>query len=284
MSPDRVSFPSMASRPLLRNAANTPPGFRSEIRDLVKFHELLWALIYRDLTVRYKRSVLGFLWTFLNPLLLMVVLTIVFSSFFAGSIRNFESYFLSGFIAWNFFAQTTTTAMTSMAWNGQLLKRIRVPRSIFAVSIVGSGLANLIFSLVPLVAIMLVRGVPLRPSAFFLPVTLVILSMFCLGVSLGLSAIAVYFDDVGSMYQVGLTGLMYLTPIFYPRSIVPEKYIWLIKANPLTKMVELVRAPIYGGYLPSLQTFLVSTALAVASLTIGWLIFRRLSPGFATRL
>ncbi len=264
----------------MRNAAGRRPSVLEELRDVLAFDHLLANLVRRDLTVRYKRSVLGFFWTMLNPLLLMIILSVVFSTVFRFAIEHFEVYFLSGYLGWTFFAQTTTGAMSSLAWNGALMKRVRVPKIIFALSTVLSGLANLGLSCLPLFAIMVVVGAPLTPALLFLPVSFLILAVFVLGVSVGISAAAVYFDDIAQMYGVALMGLMYLTPIFYPIEIIPQKYLWLVRLNPLVYLVELARAPIYEGRLPSSHDLAISTACAVVALVLGVAVFRRLAPRF----
>jgi len=273
-----------AEVPVLYNTSNQKRSFVRDVRELVQFAPLLANLVQRDLTVRYKRSVLGFFWTMLNPLLLMTILTIVFSTIFRFAVVHYETYFLSAYLVFGFFSQTTVTSMTSLGWNGYLMKRVRVPMTIFPVSITISGLVNLCLACIPLLLIMLVVGAPIRPAMLFLPVAFLIIGVFTLGVSLGLSAMAVYFDDVSQMYQVATIGLMYLTPIIYPMEIIPEEWRWLIEANPLTQLFRLARVPIYEGSLPSLELLGVSVLLAVLSLAIGWSIFSRLSPGFYRHL
>lgn len=267
-----------------RSVAGQPLGLRAELRDVRAHAGLLLELVHRDLTVRYKRSVLGFLWTMLHPLLLMLIFTVVFSTMFRNRAPHYETYFLSAYIAWNFFSQTAVHAMTSTAWNGPLLKRVRLPASIFTLSIVVSGLVNVGLSLIVLFSIMLVTGTPLMPALWFLPVALVLAGLFTLGASLALTSISIYFGDVREMVQAGLPAVMYLTPIIYPISIVPDRFRWLVKLNPLVYIVEVVRDPIYYGILPSPLTALVATVLAFGSLAIGWMIFRATAPGFHAHL
>jgi ABC-type polysaccharide/polyol phosphate export permease len=168
--------------------------------------------------------------------------------------------------------------MLGMAWNGPLMKRVRIPKSIFAVASVLSGMVNLLLSLVPLAAIMIVLGAPIRPSVLFLPVSLLILALFTFGVSLGLSIVAVYFADVKEMYQVGIMAVMYLTPIFYPLEIVPPRFAWIVRANPLHYLVRIVRDPIYAGRIPEARDLAFSALWAVGAMVVGWLAFRRLAP------
>lgn len=255
-----------------------------EIHDLAGHTNLLIELVHRDLTVRYKRSIFGFLWTLLHPLMLMAIFTVVFSHLFRRETPHYETYFLSAYIAWNFFSQTVTNAMASVAWNGPLMKRVRVPRSIFTLSSIVSGLVNLVLSMFALLVIMLIVRAPLFPSLLFVPISLLIVGIFTLGVSLALTALSVFFADVREMVQAGLPALLYMTPVIYPVSIVPASFRWIVERNPLTYLIEIVRAPIYYGHLPDSRTIAAALAISLISLLCGWLIFRRLAPSFEGRL
>lgn len=271
--------------PVLYNSADARFSTRREIRELLDSSNLLWNLVRRDLTVRYKRSVIGFFWTMLHPLILMVILTIVFSQIFRfEGIEHYEVYFLSSYLVFGFFAQTTVQSMTSLSWNGMLLKRVRVPKSVFAISTTLSGLANLCLAYIPLFLIMIVRGAPIRPSVLFLPIAFVIIAVFTLGVSLLMSALAVYFEDVSQMYQAATMALMYLTPIIYPIEIIPARFLWLIRINPLTQLFKLARDPVYHGALPELHIIAGSIVTACGALAVGWFSFHRLSRGFYEHL
>lgn len=276
---------SVTHTPVLVNSAATKFSSRREISDLVDNANLLLNLVRRDLTVRYKRSVIGFFWTMLNPLILMIILTIVFSNIFRfEGISHYEIYFLSEYLVFGFFAQTTVQSMTSLSWNGSLMKRIRVPKSIFAISTTLSGLVNLCLAYIPLFVIMIVRGAPIRPTVLFLPVAFLIIAIFTLGVSLFLSGLAVYFDDVSQMYQVATLALMYMTPIIYPIDIIPHNFLWLIRWNPLTQLFKLARDPVYNGALPEVHILIGSVVTAIVALVIGWQVFHRLSRGFYEHL
>ena len=267
-----------------RTLAGEPLRGRDELRDLAAHANLLYELVHRDLTVRYKRSFFGFLWTMLHPLLLMLIFTAVFSRLFHAETPHNETYFLSAYVAWNFFAQTTTNAMIGIAWNGPLMKRVRVPRSIFTLSATLSGMVNLALSLVVLFVIMLIVHAPLRMSLVVLPVSLMLLGLFTFGVSLALTAATVFFADVREMVQAGLPALLYLTPAIYPVSIVPGRFRWLVQLNPMTFFIELVRDPIYYGQIPSPRTFGLALFFSFAALIGGWMMFRHLAPHFEGRL
>lgn len=267
-----------------RVVAGEPLRGAAELRDIISQKSLLYELVHRDLTVRYKRSFLGFFWTMLHPLLLMLIFLVVFSNIFRGRAPHYETYFLSAYVAWNFFSQTAVNAMAGVAWNGPLMKRVRVPLSMFTLAATVSGLANLGLSLIMLLIIMLIVGAPLFPSLVFLPVSLLLVGIFTLGVSLALTAVSIFFGDVREMVQAGLPALMYLTPIIYPISVVPERYRWLIKLNPMTYIVEIVRDPIYYGIIPSRATLLLATVVSFGALAIGWMIFRHMAPRFHAHL
>lgn len=263
-----------------RYVADETATLGDELRDLAQSAHLLRNLVHRDITIRYKRSVLGFLWTMLHPLLLALILMMVFSSVFRFAVPRYELYVLAALLPWNFFSQTTVGSMSSLAWNGVLMKRVRVPKSIFTLSTVLAGLVNLMLAYVPLVLIMLVRGAPIRPAIAFLPVSLLLLTVFTYGVSLTLSALAVYFVDVREMYNVALTAMMYLTPVIYPIGVVPARYRRIFALNPLMYFIEIVRAPVHDGVLPSLRALTIATTAAAVAIVVGWTVFRRLSRGF----
>lgn len=256
----------------------------SELAALLRYRELLGQLISSHIKTRYKRSALGVLWTLLQPLLHMAVLTLAFSALFRSTLAHYPVYLLCGLIVWNFFSQTTVFAMNSLVWGGGLLKRIYVPRTIFATAAIGNGLVNLGLSLAPLLLIMLLLGHPLYPTWWFVPVAVLLLAMFALGVALFLSALAVFFVDVVDLYQALLQAWFFLTAVMYPVSILPPAYAGYINLNPLYNLVELFRAPIYQGQLPEPHIILAAAAAAVITLLAGWWTFARKADDFAYRL
>jgi ABC-type polysaccharide/polyol phosphate export permease len=255
-----------------------------EFVELFSYRDLLAQLVARNIKMRYKRSVLGIAWTMLNPLMMMIVLSLVFSNIFHVTLENYLVYVLGGLVFWNFFSQTTNSAMSELVWGGRLLTRIYVPPSVFVVSALGTGLVNLFLSLVPLFLIMLVTGAPFKPAMLFLPVPILLMAMFALGVGLFLSSVAVYFADVVQMYQIALTAWMYLTPVIYPKEIIPERFRWLFNLNPLYHLLEVFRAPLYVGWLAGPKTLAAASLVAVLSLIIGWWFFSKRADEFAYRV
>lgn len=255
-----------------------------ELRQCFRYRNLLIQLVRRDITSRYKRSILGIAWTMLNPLGMMLVLTIVFSQLF-GAIHGYPAYVLSGLMVWTFFSQTTTASMVNLVWGGGLLNRIYMPRTSFAIAAIGTGAVNLLITCIPLLVVMLLTGVQLSPSILFIPVQLLIVSCFSLGLGLLLSTIAVYFPDVSEMYQIGLVIWMYLTPIIYPETALPQKYAYLIThLNPMYYMVRLFRIIFYEGRMPTAVEFWPAVLIALVSLGLGWYVFTRKADEFAYRI
>ncbi len=249
------------------------PVALEELRGLWMHRDLIWQLVRRDIVSRYKRSALGIAWTMLNPLGMMLILTVVFAQVF-HSVSGYPAYILSGLIAWNFFAQATSSAMNQTVWGGSLFHRIYLPRTSFVVAAVATGLVNLLLSVAPLLLIMLLIGLPLRWTVAFLPISMMLLAVFALGVSLLFSAWAIYFPDLIEMYQVGLVAWMYLTPVLYPVDIIPETYrFWFFHLNPMYYLVEIFRQPVYAGTLPSLPMLAAGTGIALLTLAAGWTIF-----------
>jgi len=244
---------------------------------LLGYRDLILYLVARDLKVRYRRSVIGALWTMLQPLLTMAVLMAVFSSIFRFKIDNFAVYALSGILFWNFFSQSIVSSMNSLSGNAPILKLLPVPTMVFPVATILSGVVNVGLALVPLGLILLVTGHPLSPALFFLPIAILLSAAFTLGVGLLLSPLSVFFADVTELVGVMLMMLMYLTPIFYPMEIVPEKLRWVVRFNPVRSILEVFRDPIYHGKIPPLSHFSVALVVAVLSLCVGYVVFQRSS-------
>jgi len=269
---------------LVYDSAQQRSALVEELRDVVRYRHLLTELVARNVKTRYKRSVLGVVWTMLNPLVMMTILAVVFSNLFRVSIEHYSVYLLSALVIWGFFAQTTSSVMSELVWGGSLLTRIHVPPAIFALSGLGTCLVNLLLALVPLGLIMVATGVPLTPALLFIPVPIICTSMFALGVGLVLSRLAVLFADVVHMWEILLTAWMYATPIIYPPEIIPDEYRWLFLLNPVYHLLAAFRAPIYDGRLPEADTVLLAVLSSTFALLAGWWYFARKAHEFAYRI
>lgn len=266
------------------DSSRRPHPLLEEFRAVWTYRNLIQQFIARSLKTRYKRSVLGIVWTMLNPLLTMIVLTLVFSNIFRFSIQYYPVYILSGLVVWNFFSSTTAASMNDMLFSGSLLSRIYVPKSVFAVSAIGTGLVNLAISLIPLAAIALAMGIRFDLSILTVPLAVMLLVVFSLGVGLILSTAAVFFADMLPVYDVILTIWMYATPIIYPIEIVPPQFAWAFKLNPLYYLVTLFRQPIFSGTVPGIEFWITGGLSAVLTFAIGAYLFTARSNEYAYRI
>jgi ABC-2 type transport system permease protein len=249
-----------------------------ELRD---FGEVLEELVKRDLKARYKRSVLGLVWTLLNPLLMMAVTTLVFSHLFRFAIEHFPVYMLSAYILWGFFSQGTLAASTSLLTSAGLSQRIYLPPALFPIATVNAAAVNLLLSLLPLLLLMAVSGVALTWSLAFVPIALALAILFTYGVALLLAAVSVFFHDMIHMYQVIIMAWMYLTPIFYPVDIVPEEWSFVFRLNPLFHLVQIFRDPIYAGVWPNPINVAAAAGYAFGTAALGWWYFERSRNDFS---
>lgn len=248
---------------------------------LLEYRDLVAALVARDLKVRYRRSAIGFVWTMLQPLLMMLVLQVVFASLFRFNVQNYPVYVLAGLLFWNFFSQTILASMNSLKGNAQLLQKLPVPKAVFPLATTISGVVNMLFALIPLIGLLLVTGHPIGWSILFLPVAILLAALFTLGAGLLLSPLAVFFHDVMELIAVLLTVLMYLTPVIYPMTIVPERYRFVVRFNPVRSILEVFRDPIYFNKIPPLSHIAVCLIVTAVALAIGSLAFRRASDRIA---
>ena len=256
-----------------------------ELREVINYRNLIVQLTRRDILSRYKRSFLGVAWTMLNPMGMMLVLTVAFSQIMRLNIPGYAAFVLSGLVAWNFFSQTTTASMVNLVWGGGLLKRIYIPRASFALAAMGTGLVNLGLSMVPMLIVLLVTGMPIHLSILFLPVPALLLVFFSLGVGLLISTWAIYFPDIAEMYQIVLSAWIYLCPIIYNDAVLPPTLqYWFSHLNPMYGIIKLFRMPIYDGRLPTWDEFWPSMMISLIVLIAGWLVFTSKSDEFAYRV
>lgn len=241
------------------------------------YWDLTSELVQRELRVRYRRSLIGFAWTMLQPMLMMGVLHIAFSTIFRFNVDNYPVYVLAGLLFWNFFSQSIVTSMNSLRANGGLIQKLPVPKSVFPLAVVISGVINLLLALLPLLGLLVVTGHPLRLSMLFLPVSIAIAALFTLGAGLLLAPLAVFFHDIVELIGVILQIVLFLTPIMYPMAIVPERWHWIIRFNPVRSILEVFRDPIYYGKIPPASHLTVAALLAVALFALGAFAFSRTS-------
>ncbi|MBR4401068.1 MAG: ABC transporter permease [Synergistes sp.] len=249
--------------------------------NLYNKRELLAQLVRRDIRLKYRRSVLGYLWSIMNPLLIMLVLTAVFSNMFRYDVINYPIYLIIGRSFFDFLSEATRMGMWSIISNASLLKKTYVPRYIFTLASVTSSAVNFIFSLGAIAIVMLVTRTPPSWYIFFLPITLLQLYIFCMGLAFFLAAANVFFRDVQYIYNAVLTAWMYLSAIFYPAKILPKNLYWLVShLNPIFIYVEQARGFILYGTMQDTEIFVIGWVFALLSLVVGVETFRRTQDNF----
>ncbi len=250
----------------------------------IRYGFLLRQLVSRDFKTKYKRSVLGVLWSLMNPLLTMMVMYIVFSTLFKTNIANFPVYLLIGIVCWNFFSEVTNSCLTAITGNTALITKVYVPKYMYPLSRVISSLVNLGFSLIPLFAVLLITKTGLTIRLLLLPFPLACLLLFALGMGLILASLMVFFRDAQFLWGVISTLWMYLTPIFYDASIIPQQFMTVYKMNPLYHIIYVMRAFLLDGMSPEPLVYILCLVSALVPLLLGLWIFKRTQDRFVLYL
>jgi lipopolysaccharide transport system permease protein len=261
------------------------------LAESLRYRGLLRNLLARDLSVRYKNSILGFVWTLLNPLLLMVVFSIVFQVLLPSDIPNFPVFVLIGILAWNFCVGSVMAGIHSVTGNGDLVRKVYFPREVLPIAAVLSCLVHFGLALTLVFVLMPFAGIPLTPLVLWLPITIAFQTVFLVGLGLFLAAINVYFRDTEAVIDVAMLAWFFLTPIFYSLDVLFDKTIgsmnvgWLMHVlNPMASFISTYRLVLIDGAPPDpsflLRTFTVSTAVLI----VGYVVFKRLEPGFGEEL
>lgn len=253
-----------------------------EFTELLRYRFLITNLVSRDLKVRYKRSVLGFIWVMLNPLLTMAVISIVFSQVIRFPTQHYyPTFLLGGILIWNLYAQGSVAAMSSLLGNGSVLQRIYVPPSAFVASSIGSALVNLLFAIVPFYVLALVTGVPFSLTWVLIVIPILEASIFSFGIGLIVSALMVFFHDTYEIYTVLVNMYMYLSPVYYPLSALPQPLRQAEQYNPMFIFMDCFRTAVLNDRLPPLQELALGGLMSCGIFAFGWLIFTRLERNFA---
>ena len=271
-------------------ANSNKSGLSRFFSDFKQFTPLLSNLVSRDFKVKYRRSFLGVAWSVLNPLLTMLVLTKVFTILLRiGNEEDFSSYYIVGASLWAFFSEATTNSLASILGAASLIKKVYIPKYMFPLEKCLFSLVNLMFSLIAVLAVVIVRSIATGSSmlsayTLLFPIPVLYCFVFTAGVSLFLSAITVYFRDVAHLYSVLLTMCIYLTPILYPISLIKNSghsfIYFVVRYNPMTFYVEAFRDTFMRHTFPSLTDNLFCIGYAVLSFVIGALVFKKAQKKF----
>ncbi|NDC37785.1 MAG: ABC transporter permease [Proteobacteria bacterium] len=234
-----------------------------------KYSEYLKQSVARDLRRSYKRSSLGYVWSMLNPLFMMLILTAVFSRIMHMPAADYAVFLFAAILPWQYFQQTVLGGMGTIQSNHLILSQVPVPKYVFALSLACSNLVNFGLSLVPLAIVTLMVGKSLSFSMLALPLVILPLFLFSLGATIFLSILNVFFDDTRHLVNIGMQALYFLTPIIYGKEHLPETLRTWLKFNPMYYIIELSRATMYYGELPNLQIFVIAMAMSVVMLVAG---------------
>lgn len=246
-----------------------------------RYRHLFQELVNKDIKLKYRRSFLGYLWSVLNPLMIMAIMVIVFSSMFRFDIQNYPVYLIIGQTIFNFVSQSTNEAMFSIIGNAPLLKKVYVPKYIFTISKVTSSCVNTLFSLGAMLIVFLVCHVHFNIYMLFIPVIILEVYLFSLGLGLLLSSLSVFFRDIQYIYSAFITAWMYGTPIFYPIQQLPEKLQFVIKHfNPLYSYIHQFRMIVLDASAPDVRLVLYGFVVAFAAIGVGIICFYRLQDKF----
>lgn len=256
------------------------------IKNFQKFKPLLRELVTRDVKIKYRKSVFGVFWTLLNPLLMMIVLSIVFSHLFRFGVANYPVYILSGQVIFNFFSESTSSAMSSILNNAQLIKKIYIPKYMFTLARISSSVINIMASFSALILVMAFMRMEFHYTLFLGVVPVVCLVIFSTGVGLVLATVTVKFRDIMHLYSVFLTALTYLMPVIYPMSLL-EGTPWvykLVSMNPLTVILNMFRDLVIYGTIPAVSSFVTAFGVAIVALVIGLIVFYKNQDKFIMNL
>lgn len=295
-----MAAPVATRVPSLRNS---PQRAVRRFKDLWDARQLLENLVRKELKVRYKSSALGFFWALLTPILMTAIFTTIFSVVLRIPIVNFASFFLAGFLLWQFFANSVQASVGAIVSNGPLIKKVYFPREVIPLSIVGAQAFHLLLALAVTSPLFFFQRGNVLPYLPFVVLALVLLIPFTAGVAMIFAAANVGFRDLEELTQTIFMAWFYATPIIYPTVLlrhedVPRIFLYLSRLNPMTWFVELVRTPLYGRVLqmaesadahllpgpPAVKTIIGCVFIAVVTFAVGYWLFNRLAVTFAKEI
>ncbi len=258
---------------------------RNRVKEIFSYSDMIGSLVKRELRGKYKGSVLGFLWTFINPLCQIIVYTVVFSIILNNELDQFYVYIITGMIPWLFFDMSLRLGAGSVRYQGEMIKKIYFPREVLPIACVTAQFINMLFCFVIVFAVLAASGRGFSAGALFcLPLIMLIEYVLTLGLTLIVSSVTVYFKDMEHIITVLLMAWIYLTPILYSIDIVPEKMLWIFRLNPMTSVIEGYHKILYWQQIPEAGLTAWGALFALAALAAGELIFARLDANFAEEL
>jgi lipopolysaccharide transport system permease protein len=254
------------------------------IRELYRYRNLIWILAWVEFKQRYKNSVLGYFWSLLEPLLMLIILYVVFSNLMKVQVEYFQMFLLQGIIMWNFFSRATMASLSAIASKPHLIKKVYFPRDILVISGCITALLMSFFESLVFLAFILYFRIPVTSAILFLPIIIGLFFVITLGTSLVLAAMNVYFRDIQYIWALILQIGFFASPVIYPLTIFQQPQLQLLSYNPLAQILFLARDVTLYSRLPNMASFSYAIAMAFILLAIGYIIFLRLEPKFAEAL
>jgi ABC-type polysaccharide/polyol phosphate export permease len=248
-------------------------NFFLNVIEIKKYQYVLYQLVRQQLTLRYRRTLFGYFWTLLNPILMMTVTAVVFSSLFKLDLRSFAVFLFAGMIPWNLFNASVAQSSSAFIYNESLIKKIYLPKIIFPLSISLSVLIESFLSFCALLLIILVIGGKFSVALLFIPIAYFLLFIFCFGIALFISVSTVFFRDIQYVIGIALQALFFLTPVIYKKNSLAGKVGWIVDINPIGFFIDLFRYPIDLGILPGIYTLLFAVFMSAISLILGCIFF-----------
>ena len=256
----------------------------SNLKEIYRFKYLVYNLVSRDLKVKYKGSILGFFWSLLNPLVMLIVYTLAFKYIIRIRIENFPIFFLCAFLPWSFLSSSLSMSVGSIKDNANLVKKVYFPREALPLSMVLSNLVQFLLTFIILISALLFFKIKLGIPLAALPLIILFQTAFTIGLAYIVSSLNVFFSDVKHLLEIFLQVWFWLTPIIYPANLVPERYQFLYRLNPGVLFVESYRDSLLYNKMPSISSFIALFIIGFVVLTIGHLVFTRYNKRFAEEI
>lgn len=254
------------------------------IKEIFLYRDALQQLISQNLILRYRRTVLGYFWTLLNPLLMMTVMAVVFANLFKADLKTFTVFLFAGMIPWNFFNSAVSQSAGSFIANEGIIKKVYIPKLLFPLSMTIALFVDSILAFVVLFVIILLLGGTLSWALLFLPVAFILIFIFAFGLGVVAAIATVYFRDLQYIIIIGLQGLFFLTPIFYKKDDIFGAVSWIINLNPVNPYISLFREPILNAQLPSMVIIIQAMFLSSISAIFALFLFGKMHKKIVYRL
>lgn len=242
---------------------------------LIQYRHLLYLMVKHSLSTKYRGSILGVLWSFLDPLFNMAVMALVFSTILVRKIEYFPAFLFTGNMIFGCFNDTVGGSMTSIVNNSKMLNKVYVPKYLFPLTKAIVAMVNVFLTMIPLMLVMLVIGAPFHWTMVLAPIGVVYVTLFSFGLGLLLATLYVFFRDIKQLWSVARTGLRYMSGIFFEISSIPVAFLPIFSANPLFHYIQFFRDLTFYGNLPSLNDHLICGGLAIVMFALGMFVFYR---------